>query len=1006
MIAMATVTTGLAPQFQYTRLEHQTQAVDSIARVFENVSFLAPTASHANPTWVPARAGDTIEANLRRIRADNQVSAGTVAAPYSATPALNLDVLMETGTGKTFTFIETMHRLHQQYRLSKFIVLVPSNAIRQGTLKSLQTTAAFFAREYNNQKINVFDYSERTVAGFVNAANAGISVLVATFQSFVGDTKVINKRGVEANLFGHAKSFMEGLAALRPVLLIDEPHRFEGKKTQEYLPKFHPLLTIRFGATFKDKEYKNLVYTLDSVQAFRKRLVKGITVDTVGAGQAALHTLVLQSVSGTASSRVAHLAYQRPDGKTASVLLAKGDNLGEKTALGYLSCHVVEAVTAKELRFTNGFSVLLGEAANYGVLADEVQQLIIRTTIANHLEREEALFKRGIKSLSLFFIDSVGKYLPEGNKPAVLRDLFEREYAAQLAQVLAKADLDAGYRAYLERTQTRVQDVHKGYFARSLTEKGQEEAVQLILKDKERLLSFDTDLRFIFSMWALQEGWDNPNIFTLCKLAPSDSSISKLQQIGRGLRLAVNQKLERIESTHAAFDEVNELVVVVPQSEGDFVQSIQDEIKAHSVGGVAAEFDDAVLQAFGIAPSTRVAGRVLDVLVDMKAIDLDEVSGQATLRWTQAEFAAQRDKLKAASLKIAGMEPENGNRLLEYFDQYYGSSGRIKRKATRPVQCLKPRAEQFAKFKQLWQELNRDAVLKYELDTPQLIDNIVAAVAKDFHVRALTLDVTRTEQAHETHLARSTQASYTVKPHAIYSLSEFVRELSQGTKLSMSTVCQVLQRMPADKFALIAKNENRALAALKSICLNCVYDTIVNKLSYELREVRVKTGLTDARGELLAEVAVSEMGKELYPIANPAVAERSLYAEAQMPLDSSIERTTVDESHHQAVQVFAKLPRIRIPTPAGEYNPDFGYVVQHSGKPQAMYLVVETKGYDELSEIATKEKRKIDSAKRFFAALQARGVPVKFETKLNQESLAQLIGQMNGCDGADSPSTS
>jgi type III restriction enzyme len=989
------MTAAPSPQFQYTRLEHQTQAVDSLARVFENVHFVPPAASHANPTWVPARVGEIIEVNLRRIRADNSVTAGTVAAPFTATPALNLDVLMETGTGKTFTFIETMHRLHQQYKLSKFIVLVPSNAIRQGTLKSLQTTAAFFAREYNNQKINVFDYSERTVAGFVNAANAGISVLVATFNSFNKQKNVINKRGVEANLFGQAKSYMEGLAALRPVLIIDEPHRAEGEKTQEYLPKFNPLLTIRFGATFKDKEYKNLVYTLDSVQAFRKRLVKGITVDTVGAGQAALHTLELHSVSGTTNNRVAHLGYQKPDGKTGSVELVKGDNLGEKAGLSYLSGHVVETVTAKELRFTNGFSVLLGEAANYGVLADEVQQLIIKTTIANHFEREEDLFKRGIKALSLFFIDSVGKYLPEGNKPAVLRDIFEREYAAHLAQVLAKADLDADYRAYLERTQSSVQDVHKGYFARSLSEKGQEEAVQLILKDKERLLSFDTDLRFIFSMWALQEGWDNPNIFTLCKLAPSDSSITKLQQIGRGLRLAVNQRLERIESNDPAFDAVNELVVVVPQSEGDFVKSIQDEIKMHSVGGVAAEFDGLILHEFGVAPSAYVAIRVLDMLAELKAIDLNVVSGKATLRWTANDFEAQREKLKAEASKITGMTAENGRRLVEYFDQYFGSYGQIKHKVNRPPQVLKPRAEQFAKFKQLWQELNRDAVLKYELNTPQLIENVLTAIGKDFNVRPLTLDITRTEQAQDVNVARSTQASYTIKPHAIYSLSEFVRELSQGTRLSMSTVCEVLKRMPANKFALIAKNENRALAALKDICLNCVYDIIVNTVSYHLREVRIKTGLTDAKGHMLAEVAVSEMGKDLYPIDNSVVQQHSLYAEPHMPIDSAIEGTTVDESHHQAVQVFAKLPRIRIPTPTGEYNPDFGYVVQLDGKPQAMYLVVETKGYDAESGIATKEKRKIESARRFFAALKERGVPVTFETKLNQESLAQLIAQMN-----------
>lgn len=983
-------------QFQYTRLAHQAQAVRSITRVFEDVSFVAPEASHVNPTWAPARDGAIIEFNLRRIRADNHVNAGDVVAPFTATPALNLDVLMETGTGKTFTLIETMHQLHQHYKLAKFIVLVPSNAIRQGTLKSLQTTAAFFAREYNNQKINVFDYSERTVASFVNAANAGICVLVATFQAFVGDSKVINKRGVEANLFGHARSYMDGLAALRPVLIIDEPHRFEGKQTQAYLPRFNPLLTLRFGATFKDKVYKNLVYTLDSVQAFRHRLVKGITVDAVGAGPAALHTLCLNSVSGTASSRLAHLSYQKPDGKSGSVVLAKGDNLGEQTALDYLRGHVVEAVTAKELRFTNGFSVLCGETANYGVLADEVQALIIRTTIANHFEREQALFKHGIKALSLFFIDSVGKYLPQGGQPAVLRDQFEREYAAQLAGVLGQADLDAGYRTYLERTQQRVQDVHKGYFARSLSEKGQEEAVQLILKDKERLLSFDTDLRFIFSMWALQEGWDNPNIFTLCKLAPSDSSISKLQQIGRGLRLAVNQQLERIEPSHTAFDEVNELVVVVPQSEGDFVASIQDEIRAHSVGAVAAVFDDAVLQAFGAAPSTRVACRVLDALAALAAVEIDEVSGLATLRWTEDDFKAQRTKLKAQCLEIVGMRAENISRLLEYFDLYFSSYKRIKLKAKRPAPTLTPRADQYAQFKQLWHELNRDAVLTYALATPLLIERIVAAIDKHFDVRPLTLDVTRTEQAHEVNLARSTQASYTLQPHAIYSLGEFIRALCQSTRLSMHTVCEVLRRMPPEKFARIAKNENRALASLKDICLNCIYDTLINTVSYQLREVRVQTGLTDAQGQLLGEVAVSEMGQALHTITNAEVQKRSLYAQAVMPIDSVIEGETVDESHHQAVQVFAKLPRIRIPTPAGDYNPDFGYVVQREGRLQALYLVVETKGYDAQSDIAARERRKIESARRFFAALQARGVPVTFETKLNQESLAQLIAQLDG----------
>lgn len=331
---------------------------------------------------------------------------------------------------------------------------------------------------------------------------------------------------------------MQALASIRPVLIIDEPHRFEGKQTLEYLAHFNPLLTIRFGATFKG-DTKNLIYTLDSLDAFRQRLVKGITVDSVGAGADAEQALCFASVgSGTARDRSALVTYQTLAGKAASVTLQAKDNLGEKTGMGFLDGHVVESVTGKEVLFTNGFALPLGQITAFGMLAEQMQSLIIERAIANHFEREEALFKRGIKSLSLFFIDAVAKYLPDGHKPASVREAFERHYRAQFSAMLARPDLDDGYRAYLARSASDIGRVHKGYFARSHSEKGEEEAIKLILQEKEKLLSFDTDLRFIFSMWALQEGWDNPNIFTLCKLAPSHSKISKLQQIGRGLRLA------------------------------------------------------------------------------------------------------------------------------------------------------------------------------------------------------------------------------------------------------------------------------------------------------------------------------------------------------------------------------------------------------------------------------------------------------------------------------------
>lgn len=990
-------------QFQYTTLAHQTQAVQSIAEVFADVRFVAPTNAQSNPVMAPREAAATLRKNIAAIRQSNGVTAGPVLVHDTTTPALAIDVLMETGTGKTFTFIETIHRLHKDKNLAKFIVLVPSNAIRQGTLKSLQTTAEFFSKQYG-QKISVFNYSAKTVHGFINAANAGISVLVATYQSFAGDSKVINKRGVEANLFGHAKSYMEALAYVRPVLIIDEPHRFEGKQTQEYLAKFNPLMTIRFGATFKNDEYKNLIYTLDSLEAFRQRLVKGIAVDTVGAGTDMAQLLCLNAVTGTAKERTAQVSFQTIAGKNASVELQAKDNLGEKTDIAFLDGHVVESITSKELLFTNGFALPLGEPTSYGMLAEQVQALIIERSIANHFEREEELFKRGIKALSLFFIDAVAKYMPDGksseSRPAVIRTAFERHYRAQLANVLAKPELDPAYRLYLERSSADIGRVHKGYFARSHSEKGEEEAIKLILQEKEKLLSFDTDLRFIFSMWALQEGWDNPNIFTLCKLAPSNSKITKLQQIGRGLRLAVNQQLERVQSDDPAFDEVNQLVVVVPASEGNFVEAIQSEIAAHSVRRVAKVFDDKVLAEFGVASSTRLANRVLDVLAALGVISLDDLSGQATLLLEREVYHAQRDAILAKLKTINGIEPQNAVNMQAYLDAYYDGYGKVKNKADLVKPTIRVNPANYQKFKDLWQNLNRDAVLHYELDAAVLTTRILEQINKDFNVRPLTISITRTDSVESLHQAKSTQNSYDIMSQSVYTLAEFVRELANLTKLSYHLIGSILSQMPADKFEKIRHNESRALTTLRDLIQGCIYELLVNKVSYELREVWVKTSLTDSSGQLLATIPVSLCGVESHAIKNSEIQARSLYVDAFMPVDSKIERETVDESNNASITVFAKLPKINIPTPAGNYNPDFGYVLARAGKAEALYLVVETKGYDNDGDIPVKERWKIDSAKQFFKALQelpalkGGGVQVKYQTKINGESLAQLISGM------------
>ncbi|MEN9373492.1 MAG: hypothetical protein RIR79_1044 [Pseudomonadota bacterium] len=988
-------------QFQYTTLAHQTAAVQSLADVFNDVRFIQPNNIHVNPTLLQGEVAEIIKSNIEAIRIRNKVSAGSISVPITTTPALNLDILMETGTGKTFTFIETMHRLHRDKKLSKFIILVPSNAIRQGTLKSLQSTAEFFSKQYG-QKINVFNYSAKTVSGFIHAANTNIAVMVATYQSFAGDSKLINKRGVEANLFGRAKSFMEALAIIRPVLIIDEPHRFEGTQTQEYLAKFNPLFTIRFGATFKgkndDEKYRNLIYTLDSLEAFRQRLVKGIVVDTVGGVGDTEPFLCYLSHHGTAKERTATVQYRTASGKTASIQLSAKSNLGCVAGMPFLEGYIVDKITPKELLFDNGFALPLNERTAYGMLAEQTQSLIIERAIANHFDREEILFRQGIKSLSLFFIDSVAKYMPEGQgtnkRPTDIRNAFEKHYNAHLERTLAKPYLYPPYRAYLERSAEDIGKVHKGYFARSHSEKGEEEAIKLILQEKEKLLSFDTDLRFIFSMWALQEGWDNPNVFTLCKLAPSHSQITKLQQIGRGLRLAVNQQLQRLQNDDPEFDQINELTVVVPASEGDFVEAIQSEIAAHSVQRVARVFDDKTMIANGIAPSSRVALRMLDSLAELGVLSADDVKDEATLLLDRNTYHAMRSQIIEVFHNLKGLEPANARAMLNYLDAYYDGYGAVKRKQDKIRTNLTINANQYQKFKALWESLNRDAILRYELDTPALLKSIQARIQRDFEVRPLNIHITRTQKVQSLQDIHSIQTSYAVQSHKIYTLSSFITELANSTRLSYHTIASVLKNMPADKFTQIQHNEGRALVLLRDVITCCIYELLVHKVSYQLRETRVKTALTNAKGELVSTIPTTLCGVEIHPIDNAEVRKRSLFDEPIMPVDSQIERDTVNESARHNITVFAKLPKVDIPTPVGKYNPDFAYVIDNkidNKINKELYLVVETKGYDNFADIPEKERLKIDSAKRFFQSLREAGIPVQFQTKLNRDQLLEII---------------
>lgn len=975
-------------KIKFDRLDYQEKAVDSISNVFKNVRFLSNENRKSNPSFDLQMSKTILVKNIENIRESNKIDISDISIKNE----LVIDTLMETGTGKTFTFLESIYRLNRDYGLSKFIILVPSNPIRQGTIKNIKITKEFFVKEYG-KSISVFNYSEKTVQNYINASDMNISVLVSTYQSFNSASNKINKKGVEQSLIGRAKSYMEAIAYLKPVIIIDEPHRFEGKQTAKYLKAFNPLFTLRFGATYKNNEYKNLIYTLDSVDAFSQGLVKAITVDTVGNENVGNHTIEYKKVTGANQKEYeVTIEYKDINSKTKSLKLKKGDNLGVKAGIDYLSSYIIEKITKSEVLFVNGISLPFGESESYGVLLDAMQTQIVDTAIKNHFEREEELFKMDIKALCLFFIDRVDKYLLDDGSSGELAKLFEKLYLRNLEDVLKRDNLDEEYKKYLLKTKENLKELHSGYFAKSKNLKDEEEAIELILNKKEELLSFDSNLRFIFSQWALQEGWDNPNVMTLCKLAPSNSKISKLQQIGRGLRLAVNQDGQRITKENSNFNFINELFVVVPSTESDFVSSIQNEITLHSVREVSKIFDERVMLDNNIATTPRIAVRLLDRLEDMGFIAIDNED--------MSEIVISKEKYNKRSQELEALDINgcDSAKLKEYFDSYFKTSSRIKakdRSSKKDTSKIKIDKDKFKKFKNLWDTLNYDAVVKYDIDSKDLIEKSVKKIDADFMISGQDIIIKRDSHIEDKSKQDSQKESVEVQTHSIFTIYEFIKTLSNNTKLSIQTIASILGQIEKEKFELISKNENIALKKIEEQLISAIYDTIINKISYDIKEIKTcNTSLTDKNGNVKDFINVGSLGVETYKITKPSIKEKSIYAQNFMEVDSNIEKLTIDESDDKKITVFAKLPKVNIPTAHGRnYNPDFGYVIEQNDEKE-LYFIVETKGYDNFDDISTKEKLQIRSAEAFFKQLKAKGINVEYKTKLNSPELSQMISDI------------
>ncbi|WP_120880662.1 type III restriction-modification system endonuclease [Helicobacter pylori] len=965
-------------KIKFKRLDYQEKCLNQILGVFKGIYLREPENDAqriSNPVFEIEAIKDLLLENIENLRSKQKITQGSVGIDKS----LNCDILMETGTGKTFCFLECVYALHKNYRLSKFIVLAPSNAIKLGVLKSIEITREFFKSEYS---IHLESYEN--TESFILASNHKCCVLVMTFSAFNKEKNTINKSCLEnTNLFNGAKSYMQALASMRPIVIMDEPHRFLGDKTKKYLEQLNALVTLRFGATFKD-DYKNLIYALDSKKAFDCALVKSISVASVGESQE--YFLELKGVVKIQNDYEATINYTNLENKTQSVKVKKHDNLGVLTQISALEDYIVENITKTEVRFLNGFNLLLDQKEPFSHLLEGEQEVMLKEAIKSHFEREEGLFKKGIKALCMVFISGVNSYLSENEKPAKLALLFEKLYQQKLEEVLKKDDLDENYRAYLERTKDNIQKVHGGYFAKSKKESDEAQVIALILKEKEKLLSFESDLRFIFSQWALQEGWDNPNVMTICKLAPSHSNITKLQQIGRGLRLAVNDKGERITKEHADFDFVNELVVIVPQVEGDFVGAIQQEISEHSL--IKQVFSGEELEKSGIVKKGYY-GALLETL---EGLGFGEKTDDENFKLTlnQNEFLEKEPELE----KLKDEKYLDFEKLKDFLKDRLVGHFRVRNKNERKTEKIKINKENFKKFETLWDSLNHQARIAYAIDSESLIDEIVKKINASFNVKSKIVSVT-THKKVETMENDAKTESFEQKSACVWSLHEFISALSNKVKLSFKSVAKVLGNIDENKFELIKKNEQESLRRLEELFLEIIYQNIKDKISYQMRETTIKNRKNDAfydeKGEI-REFLDGSLGVDKYEIKNSSAQEKCLY-ENFMQVDSEIEKDTIEESNDTKIIVFGKLPRVKIPIGLNQtYSPDFGYVVENNDK--KVLLVVETKGVENENELREEEKRKISTAKKFFEALKKQGVNIEYKTKIKKDQLSALINEV------------
>lgn len=923
----------------------------------------------------------------------------------------SLDIEMETGTGKTYVYINTIFELNERYGWSKFIVVVPSIAIREGVKKSFQMMEDHFMDRYH-KKARYFVYNSKRLPDLDSfASSSDINVMIINTQAF-------NARGADARRIDmvldefQSRKPIDVVAKTRPILILDEPQKMGDEKsaTQLSLRKFNPLFCMNFSATHKKQH--NLVYCLDAVDAYNKCLVKKIQVkgfeikNLRGTDKYLyLQDIVLSPNKPPMCKLEFEINYNKSINRETRIL-GKGDNLYHKSNQmeQYKNDYIISDINP----FNNTITFLNGQVLHIGeVLGDvsdkDLRRIQIRETIRSHFEKEEKLYDKGIKCLSLFFIDEVIKYRDynEPDEKGEYARMFEEEYTKALNEKITL--FETPYIRYLKGID--VKDTHKGYFSidkktgrmiDSKENKGEGSddisAYDLILKNKERLLSKEEPTRFIFSHSALREGWDNPNIFQICALKPGgDSAIAKRQEVGRGLRIAVNMigdrtDLHYFKNERSSFHNVNTLTVIATDSYKDFVGSIQKVLKEN----LADRPTRATIEYFRGKFVSDGKERIQvgsDMASDIQSYLRFNGYADKDNKITQKYFDDKANNTLVAMPEILAPYTESVHKLVESIYNEKALDGMFE-DANKSTVESNPLNDNFhkAEFQKLWKQINHKYTYKVDFDSEELIKHSIESINKGLFVAELKYVVTIGQQKKtmdENALKRGDSFSTTdTRTETIRSGAadntkyDLIGKIVDNTTLTRRTVVRILQGIIREQFEMFAINPEEFITKVSRLINEQKASMIVDHITYNKTE-----------GEYDSDIFTGNQAKIDFDKAYKAQKAIQDYVVTDGSAEESIERKFAKELDvANEVCVYAKLPRsFQIPTPVGNYAPDWA-IAFNEGSVKHIYFVAETKGSMESLELRGIEKAKTDCAKKLFDQLQLAG-NVRYEVVDSYESL-------------------